>query len=261
MQAENPCAFLAQPATNEMLSIAFVESRNPRLTALRSELDGLGHVSALYDRPCDLLEALYIDLRFDLLILADDEEQDWRELLRLCQTPVMLLVRKFNRARMPPGTRDFLQAGGLLDVVAWPVSEDELIWRIHALQHRAGRPSSSSSSSPSIEVHDLVWQHYHFMVDQKRVMLRGREVRMTPCEIRLALLLFRHLGRPLTRAWLLNELSLGDSSRVLDVRMSMLRSKLQLRGENGLMLRAMYREGYQLAVLQPNLTDAGTTRW
>jgi DNA-binding response OmpR family regulator len=85
-----------------------------------------------------------------------------------------------------------------------------------------------------------------------RLMLDGQSIEVTHKEFALALLLFRHLGRPLSRAYIMEAVwsdDAGLSSRTLDTHISRVRSKLRLRPEQGFRLAPVYSYGYQLEQL------------
>jgi DNA-binding response OmpR family regulator len=76
---------------------------------------------------------------------------------------------------------------------------------------------------------------------------------VTDREFRMALALFRHIGQPVSRSYLLEQASHrgeGDggmlSSRALDSHIYRLRSKLGLHPSNGVQLQTVYGQGYRL---------------
>jgi DNA-binding response OmpR family regulator len=75
------------------------------------------------------------------------------------------------------------------------------------------------------------------------------------------LLLFQHLGRPVSRAHILSTVwkqSVGIPSRTMDTHMSVLRSKLGLRPDQGYRLTPIYGYGYLFERLDvPVLPDSG----
>jgi DNA-binding response OmpR family regulator len=94
-----------------------------------------------------------------------------------------------------------------------------------------------------------VFGEYEFEPGAKRVHVRGNAVTLTHKEFELALLLFKHLSRPLSRSHILDAIwkqAAAIPSRTMDTHVSMLRSKLGLRPENGYRLMPIYGYGYRL---------------
>jgi len=90
---------------------------------------------------------------------------------------------------------------------------------------------------------------YTFETAAGRVIHNDKTVEVTQKEFDLALLFFRNLGRPLSRAYIRETIWPGDaalSSRTLDTHVSRVRTKLGLRPENGYRLSPVYSYGYQL---------------
>ena len=84
---------------------------------------------------------------------------------------------------------------------------------------------------------------------RRRVTLNGQEIVLTEREFDLALFLFRRRGRIVSRDSLLeNVWNLpGDvATRTVDTHVSRLRKKLELGGEYGWRLSAVYQHGYRL---------------
>jgi len=94
-----------------------------------------------------------------------------------------------------------------------------------------------------------VFGEYEFDLGAKHVLVRGTAVAVTQKEFDLALLLFQHLSRPLSRAHILDVIwkqATEIPSRTMDTHVSMLRSKLGLRPEKGYRLTPIYGYGYRL---------------
>jgi DNA-binding response OmpR family regulator len=82
----------------------------------------------------------------------------------------------------------------------------------------------------------------------------GAPIRLTQKEFDLALLLFRNLGRLLTRAYMLDTVwgsGAKVTPRTVDTHASQLRTKLGLHPDGGWRLRAVYQYGYRLEQLPP----------
>jgi DNA-binding response OmpR family regulator len=84
---------------------------------------------------------------------------------------------------------------------------------------------------------------------RRRISVDGREVELTQREFDLASFLFRRQGRIVSRDALLENvwnLSAAVSTRTVDTHVSRLRKKLELSGEHGWRLAAIYQHGYRL---------------
>jgi len=113
--------------------------------------------------------------------------------------------------------------------------------RVQALLRRA-YPSQSA-------VEQIQFGNYIFESRTGRLSMSGAEIEVTQKEFDLALLFFRNLGRPLSRAYILEAVWSRDvevPSRTMDTHVSRVRSKLQLRPENGYRLAPVYSYGYRL---------------
>lgn len=130
---------------------------------------------------------------------------------------------------------------GATDYLIKPVRRHELISRLEVLRRRTC-PNQFASEK-------LEFGQYLFETHSARVAVSGQLIELTRKEFNLALLLFRHIDRPLSRAYLLDAVwssELDIPSRTLDTHISRVRTKLKLRPENGFRLVPVYSFGYQL---------------
>ena len=130
---------------------------------------------------------------------------------------------------------------GADDYLPKPLSKPVLAARINALIRRA----YAQPVTPGIETYDDIVFHEA----AGSVARNGETIALTAKEYALALLLFRNLHRALSRTYILetvwgNEPNLN--SRSLDMHVSRVRNKLELRPEQGFRLTPIYSYGYRL---------------
>lgn len=224
------------------MKIALLDDDPVQLETMAATAQDLGYRAVLFSRAQALISALRKDT-FDLLIV------DWNlpdrsglEVLAWARTnlrppPPMLLVTSRSED-------DDIVAGlnaGADDYLPKPLSPPVLAARISALMRRV----YAQPSAPGAEVHaDTLFDE-----SAGAVVRDGQTVVLTAKEFALALLLFRNLHRALSRTYILetvwgNEPNLN--SRSLDMHISRIRTKLNLRPEQGFRLTPIYSYGYRL---------------
>jgi len=127
------------------------------------------------------------------------------------------------------------------DYLVKPPKQRELLARVAAVLRRH---NVERGGADAFEVGP-----YQVDAQRRRIAIDGREVDLTQREFDLASFLFRRYGRIVSRDALLKNvwnLSTAVSTRTVDTHISRLRKKLELGGEHGWRLAAIYQHGYRL---------------
>ncbi|MEJ1170702.1 response regulator transcription factor [Variovorax sp. CCNWLW235] len=239
--------------TEHALSVALLDTQAERRTTLEDKLVLLGHQPIVFADVSELLITLCIGQRFDLLLLTLHDQKLHRSLSEVCKRlriPTLLMVEDAQWGALAPRSED----SSWDDAIDFDVLEtriQELDWRIRSLFKGGHAPAQL----PWLES-EMTWGDYKFTPDSTTVRYRGRDIHLTQLELAFAVELFRNIGRVLTRDWLLKKLWTNkprlDGTRTVDVCATKVRKKLDLRYENGFVLRGIYRQGYQLVSVSPS---------
>ena len=201
-----------------------------------------GHLCALYANGREMVTALQRD-SFDMLVI------DWNmpvldgiDVIRWAHEhlspvpPILVLTSRSDKS-------DVVQAleAGADDYIIKPEAADVILARVAAAFRRTGpRPSSERMEA---------FGPYQFDRLTSSVRFRGKDVALTAKEFALARLFFENFHRPLARGYILQMIwnSVADlPTRTLDMHVSRLRTKLELRPENGYSLQTVFGFGYRL---------------
>jgi DNA-binding response OmpR family regulator len=180
---------------------------------------------------------------FDLLVLdwnvpgmSGEEVLRWvRESLSE-RVPVVFLTSCDSEADVSS-----IFALGADDYLVKPVRADVLRARVTSLLRCAYRFNPCEGTE--------TFGDFVFDLRTSQTATHGIPIELTREEFELALLLFRHLGRPLSRAHIQEAVwhnVAGVSSRTIDTHMSVIRAKLDLRPQHGYRLASIAGYGYRL---------------
>ncbi|NHZ78073.1 response regulator [Massilia sp. CCM 8695] len=227
------------------MRIAVLDNDRSQADLICQVLTSAGHVCQSFDSGKDLLGQLRKD-SVDMLIL------DWQvadmsgtEVLRRAKeklpasTPMMFLTSSSAEDDIVAGI-----SAGADDYMVKPLRRGELVARVQALLRRA-YPAQNGAEQ-------LQFGPYIFETRPGRLLMDGNVIEVTHKEFYLALLFFRNIGRPLSRAYIHEAVWIRETavpSRTMDTHVSRVRNKLQLRPENGFRLVPVYSYGYRLEKL------------
>lgn len=225
------------------MRIAIVDNDPQQRSLIAEILASDQQECVVFDQVGKLLAKLR-DTDIDLLIYHwQPESEGLRQLAEIRQMkpalPTLLLTGRSQESELAA-----ILSTGCSDYLVKPLRRSELRLRVAVL---AARAHPGRLSAPTLD-----FGSYAFEVRGGRLTLQGEPIALTQKEFDLALLFFRNLGRPLSRATILEAVWPQDAefnSRSMDTHVSRVRNKLRLRPENGFRLAPVYSYGYCLEPL------------
>lgn len=229
--------------TERKWTIGCLEDDPEQVALVRLWLESAGYRCAVFASAGEFRKRLGSEA-VDLLLLDWNlpdatglEVLEWIRHSPNADLPVVFLTARGEEGDIVEG----LQAGAD-DYVVKPPKQAELLARVRAVLRRRGGAESDAQTS-------LLVPPYAIDGERRRISIDGEEIDLTQREYELACYLFRRQGRIVSRDALLENIwNLGPSvsTRTVDTHVSRLRKKLQLSGEHGLRLTAIYQHGYRL---------------
>ena len=230
------------------MRIAVLDDDPAQTDFICQTLTAAGHACHAFAKGGELVKQLRRQT-FDLLVLdwnvpdmAGDQVLHWVRQSLSTRLPVLFMTSRSRETDIAA-----MLNSGADDYVVKPVSAPVLIARVGSLLRRAYYLKPPAAKE--------VFGEFEFDLGAKHVVVRGTAVAVTQKEFELALLLFQHLSRPLSRAHILDVIwkqATDIPSRTMDTHVSMLRSKLGLRPESGYRLTPIYGYGYRLERIETN---------
>lgn len=222
--------------------IGILEDDLDQSALLQVWLEDAGFKTGVYASGPEFIRAIQ-QKGFDLMLL------DWN-LPEMSGLEVLEWVRHNVREPVPVlflttrGEEKHIVAAleaGADDYVSKPARQQELVARIRSLARRSGLVEPERSN---IEI-----EGYNLDKKANSISIDGADVSLTRREFELAWMLFDNLDKILSREYLLRNIwnvSAAVQSRTVDTHISRVRSKLNLRPENGWRLSSVYHYGYRL---------------
>lgn len=209
--------------------------------------------TAAFDLLGDFVSALQAGQGCGLVLvpLPANADVHWLDSIRgLTDAPLLFAVNSDSTAALQRIDREFSGERNF-DFVLHPFDLGEVRSKAQSLLHRTTLATHGAARNEL-----LIYRGYRFQISERRVFHEGREMYLQPREFDLALELFRNRDCLLSREQLYTLLwrdTVSLRSRALDVCVFKIRRKLNIEPANGLMLRAVFGQGYKLHTVSPML--------
>ncbi len=229
------------------MRVAIADDEQDVTNFLKDIVEELGHSTMIFSDGNALSQSLVRET-YDLVILDwSMPKKDGLETLGWMKTalqerpPVIMMT---NRTAKKDIT-DALNAGAD-DYITKPEDRGVIAARINAMLRRnAGSGAFDTKAT---------YGKYDFDRIEQTVTYDGETVMMTAKEFELADLFFRNRDRTLSRNYIMETIwrtTAALATRTLDMHISRVRSKLDLKPENGFRIFTVFGYGYRLETMEP----------
>ena len=225
------------------MRVAIADDETDVTDFLKAIVEELGHLAVTFSDGNALVQALARDT-FDLVIL------DWMmpgkdgiELLKWMEgsleekPPVIMMTNRTAKADIA----EALNAGAA-DYITKPEDRAVIAARINAMLRRNEKTSGAFDTKAA-------YGKYQLDRIEQTVTINGETVTLTAKEFELADLFFRNADRTLSRNYIMETIwrtTASLATRTLDMHISRVRSKLDLKPENGFRIFTVFGYGYRL---------------
>ena len=223
------------------MRVAIADDEQEILDQVSTVVKAAGHTVDCFRNGIDLQNALKRET-YDVVLLDWNmpgytglEIVTWADETLSVRPPFILLTSRREKGEVVRG----LEAGAS-DYIVKPESEDVIRARIEA----AGRKTKTD-----MKERHLTFGAYEFDQKESVVSKDGQAIALTAKEYQLALLFFQNIDRPLSRGYLFSRVWGGNANletRTIDMQVSRLRSKLELKPHNGFVIRTVFGFGYRM---------------
>ncbi|UIP06878.1 response regulator transcription factor [Erythrobacter sp. SDW2] len=223
------------------MRVAIADDDPELLEQLSAALEGASHSFDRYRNGAEMLTALKRET-YDVVLIdwnmpgaSGLEIVTWAS-ANLSPPPAMILLT--SRA----GKEDVVRGleAGAIDYIVKPESNEVILARIDAAMRKV-----RAREKPRFE------QFGRYRIDRLQEIIEadGEPIKLTAKEFKVAELLFDNLNRPLSRNYIFAQVWNGSpdmETRTLDMHISRVRSKLELRPQNGFAIQTVFGFGYRM---------------
>jgi DNA-binding response OmpR family regulator len=228
------------------MRVAIADDETDVVGFLKSIVEDMGHVAATFADGAALSQSLVRET-YDLVIMDwSMPKKDGLETLQWMQTalqerpPVIMLTNRTAKKDISDALNN-----GADDYITKPEDPAVITARINAMLRR-------SAGSGAFET-KVVYGKYEFDRIGHTVRYDKETVSLTAKEFELADLFFRNRDRTLSRNYIMETIwrtTAALATRTLDMHISRVRAKLDLKPENGFRIFTVFGYGYRLESLE-----------